>query len=236
MSGVGVGSKEMYSVLIDNGQLLPLHLMLNDLKTKLGYVTSNRHFSLIYLHGPYRNQELENRKAGRLPPAFGSARMLELVGRSRTDRLDPLTKFKLFERKNVIGPSDSIPEGTAPSRSRRMPRVDDDSNEQIGTGSTLKTLSQLPPLLANETLAEAVSQVQVPMDDEWESPHLFKLVVVLVEPPPGLDLNAIEGLHEYLTLLNIKMGRLVDNGVRSLASHCWCTLLGKCSRPNISRV
>jgi hypothetical protein len=39
MSGVGVGSKEMRSVLVDNGQLLPLHLMLNNLKTKLGYVT-----------------------------------------------------------------------------------------------------------------------------------------------------------------------------------------------------
>jgi hypothetical protein len=40
MSGVGVGSKEMRSVLVDNGQLLPLQIMLNDLKMKLGYVTS----------------------------------------------------------------------------------------------------------------------------------------------------------------------------------------------------
>jgi hypothetical protein len=41
MSGVGVGSKEMHSVLVDNSQLLPLHLMLNDLKTKLGYAISH---------------------------------------------------------------------------------------------------------------------------------------------------------------------------------------------------
>jgi hypothetical protein len=40
MSGVGVGSKEMRSVLVDNSQLLPLQIMLNDLKTKLGYMTS----------------------------------------------------------------------------------------------------------------------------------------------------------------------------------------------------
>ena len=40
MSGIGVGSHEMRSVLVDNGELLPLHLMLNDLKTKLGYVLS----------------------------------------------------------------------------------------------------------------------------------------------------------------------------------------------------
>ena len=38
MSGVGVGSKEMHSVLVDNGELLLLHLMLNDLQKKLGYV------------------------------------------------------------------------------------------------------------------------------------------------------------------------------------------------------
>ena len=42
MSGVGVGSEEMRSVLVDNGQLLPLNLMLNDLKTKIGYVISYR--------------------------------------------------------------------------------------------------------------------------------------------------------------------------------------------------
>jgi hypothetical protein len=40
MSGIGVGSKEMRSALVDNGELQPLHLMLNDLKTKVGYVTS----------------------------------------------------------------------------------------------------------------------------------------------------------------------------------------------------
>ena len=40
MSGIGVGSAEMHSVLVDNSQLQPLHLMLNDLKTKIGYRAS----------------------------------------------------------------------------------------------------------------------------------------------------------------------------------------------------
>ena len=40
MSGIGVGSEEMRSTLVDNGQLQPLRLMLNDLKAKVGYVTS----------------------------------------------------------------------------------------------------------------------------------------------------------------------------------------------------
>lgn len=42
MSGVGVGSEEMRSLLVDNDQLGHLQLMLNDLKTKLGQVTSYR--------------------------------------------------------------------------------------------------------------------------------------------------------------------------------------------------
>ena len=40
MSGVGVGSEEMRSVLVDNGELHHLQLILSDLKTKIGYVTS----------------------------------------------------------------------------------------------------------------------------------------------------------------------------------------------------
>lgn len=40
MSGVGVGSEEMRSLLVNNNQLPPLQLMLNDLKTKLACVTS----------------------------------------------------------------------------------------------------------------------------------------------------------------------------------------------------
>ena len=42
MSGVGVGSKEMRTALVSNGQLRPLHLMLHDLKMKVGYVASSQ--------------------------------------------------------------------------------------------------------------------------------------------------------------------------------------------------
>ena len=45
VSGIGVGSEEMHSVLVDNGQLQPLHLMLNDLRAKLGYVMT--YYSLL---------------------------------------------------------------------------------------------------------------------------------------------------------------------------------------------
>jgi hypothetical protein len=38
MSGVGVGSDEMRSVLVETGQLTTLRLILNDLKTRVGYI------------------------------------------------------------------------------------------------------------------------------------------------------------------------------------------------------
>jgi hypothetical protein len=47
MSGIGVGSQEMRSVLVDNGQLPQLRLILNDLKTKVGYVIFFRYFTLL---------------------------------------------------------------------------------------------------------------------------------------------------------------------------------------------
>ena len=49
MSRVGMGSEEMCSVLVDNNQLRPLQLMLNDLKTKLGSVTSYLNCSNILM-------------------------------------------------------------------------------------------------------------------------------------------------------------------------------------------
>ena len=49
MSGVGVGSTEMRSALVDTGQLQPLRLMLNDLKTKVGYVASYHICSYILM-------------------------------------------------------------------------------------------------------------------------------------------------------------------------------------------
>jgi len=42
MSGVGVGSEELRSLLVNSNQLLPLQVMLHELKTKLACVTSYR--------------------------------------------------------------------------------------------------------------------------------------------------------------------------------------------------
>jgi len=166
--------------------------------------------------------------------------MLNLPEHTGTERLDPLTKFKLFECGSAIGPSESIPPAPkaynrGASRSRKKPHVGDYDNESDSNGSIANTADQLPPLLVDNALARAVSQVKMPMDG-WASLHIFKLFVVLVEPPPGLNLIAIKGLHDYLTQLLVKIGDLVENGRREIASRCWCTLLGRYSTPNFSRI
>lgn len=180
---------------------------------------------------PYRNLELENRKAGILPPAFGRGCMLKLPERTGAERLDRLTKFKLFENGNVMEPSSSIPKANnqATSRSRKTLRKNDHANDT--DCSTGNHITQLSPLLANDALARAVSQVQLPMDG-WEPLHIFKLFVVLVDPPPDLDLSAIEGLHGYLAELRAEILALVQNGIRETARHCWWALLSKLSIHN----
>jgi hypothetical protein len=176
--------------------------------------------------------ELENRKAGILPPAFGSSGMLDLAECTWTERPNPLTKFKLFEHENAIGPSNSVPPVPKPhtqatSRSRQKPCFNDNANEDYSNDGTDSTADRIPPLLANDALAQAVSQVQIPMDG-WALVHIYKLFVVLVDPLPGLDLSAVEGLRDYLVMLLVRIGGVVENGICGIVSHCWWALLSKC--------
>jgi len=166
--------------------------------------------------------------------------MLDLEERTETERLDPRTKFKLFEFENTIGLSVSIPPALmthkrATSHSRQKLRSNDSGNVDKSNFSSSSTTDQLPLLITNSALTQAISQVQIPMDG-WAPLYIFKLFVVLVEPPPALDLSAIEGLHDYLTQLLVKLTGLVENGIRGIASHCWWALLGKCSTPNFSQI
>lgn len=238
MSAFGVGSEEMRTVLVNNGQLPSLQLMLSDLKTKLAYVIPNHDLLNILLTWTYRDHELEHRYTSKLPPALGSGGMLKYIRGSETEQPDPLTKFKLFRNEDVTGLSGSIPEGPkrnkrAISRSCGTRQINDDAVENSNDSSTPNTVDQLPLLLENEALAYAVSQVQIPMNG-LSPPHIFRLFVVLVEPPPGIDLSAIEGLHCYLTQLLVTIGKLIENGIRTIVSHCWWALQGKCSTLSIS--
>ena len=163
-----------------------------------------------------------------------------MLGLNGTKCRDTPSKFKLFEPTNVTGPSDSIPEGAnAPNQakphSRKRVRVNDNADEGGSERCAPDTKVCLPPLLENDALAQAVSAVTVSMAG-WTDAHIFKLFVVLVNPPPGLDLNAIEGLGEYLTQLQTQLSGLVENGAREIATRCIRVLVGTFSTPDISRV
>jgi len=179
---------------------------------------------------------MDNRKAGKLPPAFGNGSMLTLPEHTGTERPNPLTTFKLFERRNTIGPSDSIPnaDNRALSRSRKKVHRNENANED-SDHSTGNAAMQLPQLPADHILLQAISQVQLPMDG-WETPNIFGLFAILVDPPLDLDLGAIEDLPDYLKQLQAKIGSRVENGVREIVCHCWWVLLSKPSTPNISRI
>ena len=220
----------MCSVLVDNGQLQLLHLMLNDLKTKVGYVTTYHRLLQYAYIGPYRNLKPENCKDGIQPPTFGRGSMLKLPERTGTEELDRLTKFKLFECGNVIEPSSLIPKAhnQATSCIHKTLHANDPANKNDTDCSTDNTVNQLSPLLANSALSRAVSQVQLPIDG-WKMLHIFKLFIVLVDPPLDLDISAIEGLYGCLTKLQVEMRALVQNGIHETVCHCWGVLLSTCS-------
>lgn len=185
---------------------------------------------------PYRNRELENRKADKLPPAYGSAGMLGLSG---SEGRDPPTTFKLFESQNVAGASTAIPRPRSHKleavRSRKRPRTNDSADDNGSDHFTPSTDDCLPPLPSNEALARAVSEVTLSMAG-WADAHIFKLLVILMEPPPSLDLSVIESLGEYLAQLRARLVNRPENGTRMFATRCCWVLLGKCSAPDVSRV
>ena len=86
----------------------------------------------------------------------------------------------------------------------------------------------LPPLLSGDVLAQAVSQVDLSMDGWEKEAHIdiFKLFVVLVEPPVDLDLGTIPGLPDYLDALYHQGLKIEHNHLHGIASHCFRALHG----------
>jgi len=181
---------------------------------------------------------MENRQAGILPPALGEGNMLNLTDLTGIEQLDPLTRFKLFEREDATGPSNSsiplAPSTNNQATSRKQLRISDDGNSNSGCGAT-HTADRLPQPFASAALKNAISQVTIQMEG-WGSLHILRLFIVLVDPPQDLIISDIQGFHDYLTDLLVELGGLVENGVCGITSHCWCALLGKCSAPNFSLI
>jgi hypothetical protein len=151
--------------------------------------------------------------------------MLELPELARIERPSTHTTFTLFDHGHVTG-SDSIrpkPRNPATSRTRKAVRANESANENGSDNNTSNTVNGLSPLPADSLLARVISQVDLPIGG-WEPLHIFKLFVVLLDPPSNQDLDAIPGLYGYLTKLVKEMGSLIENGIRSIVCRCWWAL------------
>ena len=182
--------------------------------------------------------EGENRNAGKLPPAFGNGGMLKLVGPIGSAQPGTFTKHKLFASKAAYsGPNAHSPMTSGPFKVvRKNDRPDskgegEDVDDDEGDGNGSHIPRTIPPLLVNAALARAVSETQVAASiEEWEMEEklseVFKVFSVLVEPPPDLSLDAIEGLPDYLSKLCDCLMNLTENWVRLVATRCWWITIG----------
>ena len=189
--------------------------------------------------------EISNRQAGKLPPAFGTGGMLELEGRIGPARPGPFTNHNFFgwkgQKRSARSTTSRAPVGSMrrkPGASlRTRPHMDDDGNEdndnndndhEVNGDSDVGAVIEPP---ANEVLLGAMSRTRVTSElDEWGVipgyHHIFRLLEVLLNPPPDVDLEAIDGLSGYLSNLCTQLVRSPDNGVRNIVSHCWWVVHG----------
>ena len=178
---------------------------------------------------------MANHNKGVLPPAFGSGGMLDLR-LAGPEQPGTFTKHRLFSSKS----SRRVPTMRLPMTSGSCKVVhknsgvnstgegEDDSDDEDDSNGVSDAL---PRLLANADLVKAVSETQMAATIqkyalEEQVSEVLRIFSVLVEPPRNLDLDAIEGLPEYLSKLRDWVLRLPVNGVRRVANHCWWIIMG----------
>ena len=178
---------------------------------------------------------MENRSAGKLPPAFGQGGMLDLVTPPGRAKPGTFTDHKLFASKA----HQKIPITSGPRKAARKNikkegegEGQDHSDDEDG-GTSGQILGTPPPLPADidAALVQAVSDTRMAvMIEEWGMEDgiskVFRLYSVLVEPPTSLDLDKIEGLSDYLTTLYNWLLKIPDNGIRLLANRCFWIITG----------
>ena len=112
--------------------------------------------------------------------------------------------------------------------SHSVPGFRREAQNDLKAERTSRLQESLPPLLSGDVLAQAVSRVDLSMDGWEKEAHIdvFKLFVVLVEPPVDLDLGTIPGLPDYLDALYHQGLKIEHNRLRGIASHCFRALHG----------
>jgi hypothetical protein len=161
--------------------------------------------------------------------------MLNLEGFTGPAEPGPFTDHRLFASKQSHRATKSrFPMTSSSIRKRDNGKGEgeddsDDDDEDDGNGSRVP--SPPPPLPADAALVKAVAETPMAAAIEgWgpeeRHPEVFKFFSVLVEPPPGLDLDKIEALPPYLMQLSDWLLKLPGNGVRHAAAHCWWIVFG----------
>ena len=168
--------------------------------------------------------------------------MLTLSGHLNPVQPGTFTNHEMFAPKALHrGPTTCLP---MPSGSCKVGRNNsgvnskgdgegkgEDDRDDKDSGGRSHAPTALPPPLANMVLVKAVSETwMAAVIEEWQMEEdiseVFRLFLVLVEPPPGLSLDAIEGFPDYLRRVCDWLLRLPENGVRNVASHCWWIISG----------
>ena len=170
--------------------------------------------------------------------------MLDLEGNTGPEQLGTFTENRLFAPTKVPCTA-NLPSTDLKAHAHRSgsdaPRKspidsddnDNDDNNQKHDVNSKINLSTVLLMLPNGTLVEEISSLWIAMVDKWsidpKAVVIFKLFMLLVNPPKWLNLNSIPGLHNYLTMLCDAIGKLPINGVHFFAMHCWSVLHGECS-------
>ena len=164
--------------------------------------------------------------------------MLPLEGSTGPQQLGTFTNHKLFASKVLhrgAMPCSSMASGiihkTGGVHRKREGKEREDGSEDEDNGNGSNIFSTLPPLLTNAALVKAVSETKMATAiEEWGMPdeisEVYKLLSILMEPPPDLDLDALEGLPNYLSKLLDSLLKLPENGVRRITSRCWWLISG----------
>jgi hypothetical protein len=163
--------------------------------------------------------------------------MLDLEGRTGPARPGPFASHNFFgwkgQKRVAHRTTSQAPVGSMRREPGAYRRTDNNNNDNGNddNGNDDGNDGALPAAPANEALLGAMSRTWVTSElDAWgvkpKYHHILKLFEVLLNPPSDVDLEAIDGLSEYLRNLCTQLVKSTDNGVRTVVSHCWWVIHG----------
>ena len=193
-----------------------------------------------------RELERNARKAGKLPPLYGDACMINLDHIQRPS-MQPLDFPSLsFKTSGDRAPETTVPAGVTTTliaglhaRQASVPAASHVSGSTApkargrGAGSTKvsKRKAVFPTLPDSPILRQAISRVSyvVPARFMREAPaSTFKLLAALLEPKGDPDINFSPELPEFFLEMWEYLRKAPDNRLRDFNNLCKCVVQGRC--------